>query len=82
MILTGMSDQQRENRSTMKQVANFVKINPIDKQRRIEDLSKRINNSQIQIQNMTAMEGYKLPRPSIRASGIIPITKEGSFDFK
>lgn len=39
----------------MQQVANFVKTDPIDKQRRIEDLSKKINNNQIQIQSMAAM---------------------------
>jgi hypothetical protein len=82
MILTGMSDNQRESRATMQQVASFVKADPIEKQKRIDALSHRINNAQIQINSMAAMEGFKLTRPTIQAQNIIPVTKDGSFDFK
>jgi hypothetical protein len=39
-------------------------------------------NAQIQINSMAAMEGFKLTRPTIQAQNIIPVTKDGSFDFK
>jgi hypothetical protein len=82
MILTGMGNEQRENHHTMQEVAEYTKTAPLEKKRRIDELSKKINNSQVQIQSMAKMEGYKLKIPFIRAKKDHPIDLNGSFDFR
>ena len=82
VVLTGMSDRQREDKLSMQELGAITKTDPVERKNRIEEMASLINDGSISISSMARMEGYKLQVPRIEAREVQPVDRLGNFDFK
>ncbi len=65
--LTGMTDEQKNNHGTMKEVAEHTKLAPKNKTQECEKIKKELNSDDglIAIGNPLEANGYVMPAPIV-----------------
>jgi hypothetical protein len=78
-----MSDQQKSNYQTMKEIAPYTKLAPDERMHNTQKLIDSINGPELRIDNPRYVEGYLLNNPGvILASNSIFKADNGTLNFK
>jgi aubergine-like protein len=81
--LTGMSDEQKSNYQTMKEIAPYTKLTPDERLQNTEKLINSINGLEFKIDKPRMVGGYQLSNPAVRlASNNIYSADNGNLNFK
>lgn len=64
--LTGMSDEQKNNYQTMREIAPYTKLAPDERMHSTQKLIDSINGPELRIDNARYVEGFLLNNPGVR----------------
>jgi aubergine len=81
--LTGMSEEQKNNYQTMKEIAPYTKLTPDERLQNTEKLINSINGPDLQIARPRMVEAVQLDDPAVRlASNNVFTARDGTLNFK
>lgn len=80
--LTGMSEEQKKNFSTMKEIAPFTKLTPDERITDTQKLIDTLNGDDLRIGEPLRMQGYQLNEPEVKLFSQVFRSKDGTLRFK
>lgn len=83
--LTGMSDEQRADYKTMREIAPYTKLKPDERMKQTGDIAQIFNNSgKISVKEPKKINAYQLIQPNVMMKGknIVKNYNDGSMNIK
>jgi hypothetical protein len=78
-----MSDDQKKNYQTMKDIAPYTRLSPDERLQDMEILISKVNGPELQIIKPRTVTGYQLNNPEVRlASNSVVRAKDGSLNVR